>query len=105
MHRADNSFDCVLLLEVLEHLDDYRQALREIFRVSSRHVIISVPNEPLWRVLNMARGKYWGALGNTPGHVNHWNRHALTALVNEFGVCRQVRTPLPWLMVHAGVRA
>ncbi len=34
----------------------------------------SVPREPLWRGLNMARGAYWGALGNTPGHLNHWSQ-------------------------------
>ena len=28
---------------------------------------VSVPREPIWRAANMARGKYLGALGNTPG--------------------------------------
>jgi len=27
---------------------------------------VSVPREPLWRMLNMARGAYWKSLGNTP---------------------------------------
>ena len=39
-----------------------------------RHLLVSVPREPLWRGLNMARGAYLKDLGNTPGHVNHWSK-------------------------------
>lgn len=39
----DNSFEAVLALEIIEHVPDYRQAIKEIFRVSSKYVIISVP--------------------------------------------------------------
>ncbi len=42
----------------------------------SRHLLVSVPREPLWRALNMARGAYWRELGNTPGHLNHWSRRS-----------------------------
>ena len=31
------------------------------------HLLVSVPREPLWRGLNMARGAYLKDLGNTPG--------------------------------------
>jgi hypothetical protein len=30
-----------------------------------------VPREPIWRIGNMARGRYLGDLGNTPGHIQH----------------------------------
>ena len=103
MHRPDQSFDCVLLLEVLEHLTDYEKALQEIFRVSRRTVILSVPNEPLWRTLNFARGKYWSNWGNTPGHLNHWSAGAFTTLVAKYGRIVSVQTPTPWTLVHAEV--
>jgi hypothetical protein len=45
-------------------------------RCAERHLLVSVPREPLWRMLNMARGAYWPALGNTPGHLNHWSRRS-----------------------------
>lgn len=41
----DNSFDVVISSEVLEHLDTktFHSALKEMNRVSSKHIIISVP--------------------------------------------------------------
>jgi hypothetical protein len=47
----------------------------------------------------MARGKYLGALGNTPGHVNHWGRGAFLQLMSRRFDILQVRSPLPWTMV------
>ena len=99
LDRQDDEFDCILLLEVLEHLDDYETALAEIFRVASKHVIISVPNEPLWRILNFVRGKYWSDWGNTPGHVNHWSPAAFTALLNRYGKVVKRSCPLPWTIL------
>lgn len=104
MHRRDNEFSCVLLLEVLEHLEDYDTALTEIFRVAAEDVIISVPNEPLWRVLNFARGKYWRDWGNTPGHLNHWSKKQFIKLIQQHGDVISVQNPLPWTIIHARVK-
>ena len=41
---ADDSFNCVLCLDVLEHLDNIHQVFDELCRVSRRYVIISFPN-------------------------------------------------------------
>lgn len=42
-----NSFDCVTCLEVIEHLNvnDYKVALNELSRISSKYIIIGVPFE------------------------------------------------------------
>lgn len=40
----DKSFDTVILLEVLEHLEDPYTALSEILRVTRENLIVSVPN-------------------------------------------------------------
>ncbi len=40
-------------------------------------ILLSVPKEPIWRICNMARGKYWKDLGNTPGHIQHWTKKIL----------------------------
>jgi hypothetical protein len=42
-----NSFDCVSCLEVIEHLNvnDYKVALNELTRISSKYIIIGVPFE------------------------------------------------------------
>ncbi len=94
--HPDNAFDLVYCLEVLEHLEQPELALAELARVARRAVIISVPREPLWCALNMLRGKYWSALGNTPGHLQHWSTSSLTRFAARYGRVVAVRTPLPW---------
>ncbi len=97
--HPDRCFDAVVMLEVLEHLEQPQQALAELCRVCRGHVLLSVPREPLWRALNMARGKYWSAFGNTPGHIQHWSTPGLVAEVsNHFRVVAQA-TPVPWTLL------
>ncbi len=40
----DGSFNCVICIEVLEHLNNLHAMYQELFRVSSRDVIVSLPN-------------------------------------------------------------
>ncbi|MCA8986712.1 MAG: class I SAM-dependent methyltransferase [Planctomycetaceae bacterium] len=40
----DESFDCVMCIEVLEHLNNLHDMFQELFRVSSQNVIVSLPN-------------------------------------------------------------
>lgn len=101
LQRADASADLVVCLEVLEHLEDPARGLAELARVARRALIVSVPNEPLWRALNCARGKYWGALGNTPGHLNHWTPWAFERFVaTRCDVVARLQ-PLPWTVLLA----
>ena len=99
----DRSFDLVLAIEVLEHVPDPAAALAELSRVARGDLVLSVPREPLWRVANMARGKYLGALGNTPGHIQHWSSRSFADLVRSRFTVRSVLRPLPWTMVAASV--
>lgn len=97
----DEAFDLVLGIEVLEHVPDPPAALRELRRVASRDLVLSVPREPIWRAANLARGKYLGALGNTPGHLNHWSKRGFRRFVDTQVRVTSVRAPLPWTMVAA----
>ena len=104
LKHKDGAFDLVFLLEVLEHLDYPDKALAEIRRVLKPGgvLILGVPREPLWRVLNMARGKYLAQLGNTTGHLNHWSTFTLKRHVaKNFGPVEEAKTPLPWTLVRA----
>jgi 2-polyprenyl-3-methyl-5-hydroxy-6-metoxy-1,4-benzoquinol methylase len=95
----DGEFDLAAAIEVLEHVPEPEATLSEMARVASHHLLVSVPREPLWRALNMARGAYWGSLGNTPGHVNHWSKREFESLLSRYGEVQATRSPFPWTML------
>jgi SAM-dependent methyltransferase len=96
---AAGEFALASAIEVLEHLPDPAHTLAEMARCAQRHLLVSVPREPLWRALNLARGAYWRDLGNTPGHLNHWSRRSFTALLSRYGTVAELRSPFPWTML------
>ncbi len=96
---ASGEFDLVAAIEALEHIPDPERTVAEMARVARSHLLVSVPREPLWRLLNITRGAYLRQLGNTPGHVNHFSRRALVKLLTEHGIVREVRSPFPWTML------
>ena len=96
---ADGEFDLASAIEVLEHVPDPAHTLAEMARCASRHLLVSVPREPLWRGLNMARGAYLSELGNTPGHLNHWSGRAFVRLLGDYGEVIEIRSPFPWTML------
>ena len=100
---ADGEFDLVAGIEVLEHVPDPDAALREMARVARRRLLVSVPREPIWRLLNLARGAYLSHLGNTPGHLNHWSKVGFHSLLTRHGTVLEVRTPLPWTLALVGL--
>lgn len=102
---TDKSVDLIVGLEVLEHIPDPARALREISRVCRGTAILSVPREPIWRIGNIARGRYVGALGNTPGHVNHWSARSFKQFVGEHLDVTETAQPLPWTMLQATPKA
>ncbi|MCZ6605275.1 MAG: class I SAM-dependent methyltransferase [Alphaproteobacteria bacterium] len=93
--------DLVIACEVMEHLAAPEEALATIASLARSHVLLSVPREPLWRLLNMARGKYLGTWGNTPGHVQNWSAAQFLDLIAGHLDIVEVAAPLPWTMVLA----
>jgi len=98
---TDDSIDLVVGLEVMEHIPQPERALEEIERVCRHTTVLSVPREPIWRAGNMARGRYLGDWGNTPGHVNHWSSRSFERFVATRFEVAAVRRPLPWTMLRA----
>jgi 2-polyprenyl-3-methyl-5-hydroxy-6-metoxy-1,4-benzoquinol methylase len=99
MPFAQDEFDLACAIEVLEHVPDPAHTVAEMARVARRHLLVSVPREPLWRMLNMARGAYLSDLGNTPGHVNHWSKRSFVRLLAQHGEVVERRSPFPWTML------
>ena len=95
---GDDEFDLAAATEVLEHVPEPEATVAEMARVARRRLLVSVPREPLWRGLNMARGAYLRDFGNTPGHVNHWSKRAFVSLLSRYGTVEEARSPFPWTM-------
>jgi SAM-dependent methyltransferase len=96
--------ELVVCCEVLEHLDDPKRGLEILADAASPYAILSVPREPLWRVLNMARGAYWRDWGNTPGHLQHWSKSAFVEFVSQEFEVMETHAVLPWTILIARSR-
>lgn len=98
------SFDVVLAIEVMEHVENPEKMLKEMLRVCRQYVLVSVPREPIWRILNIARLKYLKTFGNTPGHINHWSTQSFVRFLENDLQIIQINRPLPWTMVLCRTR-
>ncbi|MGH2922568.1 MAG: class I SAM-dependent methyltransferase, partial [Solirubrobacterales bacterium] len=96
--------ELVVCCEVLEHLPDPGEAIAKLGEIARPWLLVSVPREPLWRALNLARLAYVGDLGNTPGHVNHWSRRGFLRLLGERFEVVEARGPLPWTIALCRAR-
>ncbi|HEX3391723.1 MAG TPA: class I SAM-dependent methyltransferase [Solirubrobacteraceae bacterium] len=96
---ADGEFELTSAIELLEHVPDPEHTVAEMARCASSHLLVSVPREPMWRMLNMARGAYLSDLGNTPGHLNHWSKRSFVRMLGRHGQVVQARSPFPWTML------
>jgi len=107
IYDLDESYsaDLVACCEVLEHLEEPNTALQKMRDLKAKYYLFSVPNEPIWRVLNFCRGKYIKDFGNTPGHINHWSKSKFHMLIKENGFeIIEVNNPFPWSMVLAEIK-
>jgi len=95
---TSSAYNLVICTEVLEHLDNPDLALSEITRIGNGYFFFSVPNEPLWRLSNMARGAYWDHWGNSPGHINHWSSHQFKKFLSKHSTILNVKRSFPWIL-------
>jgi 2-polyprenyl-3-methyl-5-hydroxy-6-metoxy-1,4-benzoquinol methylase len=96
--------ELIICCEVLEHLEDPQRALEVLAGLARPWLIASVPREPLWRALNLARLSYVGDLGNTPGHLNHWSRAGFVRFLTSRLEVIDLRSPTPWTMALCRAR-
>ena len=75
----DNSFDCVVCTEVLEHVPDVARAAQEIRRVCRHEVLIGVPYRQDTRV-GRTTCSHCGRINPPFGHVNTFDEKALLRL-------------------------
>ena len=93
---ANDTFDLVVCTEVLEHLPDPGAAMRELVRVCSGHLLLTVPHEPFFRAGNLARGRYLSRLGSTPGHRWTWGRRGFIRTIEAEADPVRWFSAFPW---------
>lgn len=93
---GDGTFDLLVSSEVLEHLEEPERAINEIKRISKKYCIITVPNEPYFRIANMIRFKYMSSFGNTPGHIQNWTKKDFENLLGKYFSNVSIRTSTLW---------
>jgi len=100
--EKNNSYDLVIATEVLEHLEYPEKALKELIRISSKYLLLSVPNEPLFIMANLLRGKYLRSFGNHPEHINHWTFKGFEKFLKKNGLkIVNKRHPFAWTLILA----
>jgi 2-polyprenyl-3-methyl-5-hydroxy-6-metoxy-1,4-benzoquinol methylase len=105
LSAPEDAAELVVCCEVLEHLDDPEAGLERLASLARPWLLVSVPREPLWRALNLARLKYVSELGNTPGHLGHWSRNGFLAFLRSRVEVVEARSPLPWTIALCRVGA
>ncbi len=90
--------DFVIALEVLEHIPNPDNALKEVAKLTKVFALISVPFEPWWRIGNMLRGAYIKDFGNTPDHVNHWSIGSFKNFLSKQFKNVEIKISFPWLI-------
>ena len=86
LNFEDQSWDCCLLLEVIEHLADPRGALREIRRVLRTQglLILVFPHDWLFKATRLAFLKFKEAFAPS-GHVKQWTPREMAEVLKESG--------------------
>ncbi len=101
LEAEDEHADLIICTEVLEHLEDPALALEKLQEITQKNIILSVPNEPIWRISNLMRLKYVSELGNTPGHLQHWSKASFVKLVSKYFTVLDCKQPFPFTIVLA----
>jgi len=99
LNPINHSADLVICCEVLEHLSNPEEAMKILSSITKKYLILSVPREPIWRILNLMRFKYFNSLGNTPGHLQNWSKKKFIQFVSSYMNIDMIKSPLPWTIL------
>ena len=97
--QQPGSFDLVLACQVLEHVPDPARLLQRLTEISSRYVLLTVPLEPWFQIMNLLRGRDLANLGNHPEHINHWGVRSFRAFVSKALRAHSISVSFPFIVL------
>jgi len=95
------SFDLVIASELLEHLEDPARFLERLSLLSRRHLLLTVPLEPWFQLMNLLRCRDIRSLGNHPEHINHWGYGGFKKFVSKYVNINRSYIVFPFIIVIA----
>jgi SAM-dependent methyltransferase len=99
--RPERRFDLVIASQVLEHLPEPSIYLKRLCGLARRQLLLTVPWEPWFRLMNFFRGRDLTRFGNHPEHVNCWTFNQFKAFVGSEAEIEKAYTVLPFTIVLA----
>ena len=97
-------YDVILALEVMEHLYEPARVLKRLVELTEKALVISVPHEPWFQLVNLMRGRDFIRLGNHPEHVQHWNSRTFADFISPYAEVVSVRRSFPFILATARPR-
>ena len=94
-----NSFDLIMMIEVLEHLRYPERVLTKIKDISRKFFVFSVPREPYFSIGNFMRGKNMLRWGSDLEHLQWWTKSQFLKLIKEHFKIIEVKDAFPWIIV------
>ena len=91
-------FDLVMVIEVFEHIHKPETYLKHLVSLSSKYVLITVPFEPWFRMMNLLRGRDILRLGNHPEYVNHWSTKSFRRFLVPYIKIERLYVKFPWIV-------
>lgn len=92
----DNSFETVILVEVLEHIPNVSKILAEVNRVATKNILITVPNCGQFEELRKSGLTYEHFLEKD--HINFFTKKSLEQLLSKYSKKNYVEETEP--IVH-----
>ncbi|MEX2622088.1 MAG: methyltransferase domain-containing protein [Egibacteraceae bacterium] len=98
---ADKTVDVLVGGGSLATLQDPQAGVRELARVTRRHLVLAMPRDPAFSVAHLVSVPEARAAGVAPGRRRRWTSPDLIRLVSTVGAVADVVKPLPWTLVWA----
>jgi len=100
----NKSFDLVLCLEVLEHLEGVGSALTELCRVARRYCLLSIPQEPYFSICRLLGGKNILRLGRHPQHLHQFQAKKMIKMLEDYFLVKKTVNSFPWIFIFGELR-